>query len=229
MGLCTSLKNGAKLQDNGSMHKKKKGETQFETSLKEYQAKYKGIVAFDESDTYDVTPYLTFTDSSMTLVGNIKGYVVIGDKLIAPNNNTPNYGSVNVSVVAKSSMAAGPIQPGFRAFVNSSLTIKNGKYKSTMTLGRIVNGNSFAIKFVTKKKQFLWKKSVNASYSLNLGMSGNKGSHSNNVICPYGKDCTILNTPVETFGNPINVTVANFKSSRGNATGNANFKNVQIQ
>lgn len=185
-------------------------------------------MAFDDADEYDVTPYLSFSDSVMSIVGNAKGYVVIGNNLVSPSNMTPNIDKIK-AFSSSTTMQLAPIEPGFLGFSNCSLTIKNGKYKSTMTLGRIVNGNSFAVKFVTKKKQFLWKKTVKASYSLNLGISGKKGHYSHDVVCPYGKNCTILNTPVETFGNPIDVTVSNFKSNMGNAAGSASFKTVQIK
>lgn len=167
----------------------------------------------------------------MNLVGNAKGYVVIGNRLVGPQNDTPNFTGIYM-VSDKSNTRAtvsGPIQPGFRSFSDTSLTIKNGKYKSTMTLGRIVNGNSFAIEFVTKKKQFLWAKKVSASYVLNLDMSSSKFHHNNNVTCPSGPTICILNVPIDLVGNVFNATVTNFKSSRGNTVGSATFKNIQVK
>ena len=148
----------------------------------------------------------------MNFVGNAKGYVVIGNHLVGPQNDTPNF-TGTYTVTTKSNTRAsvpGPIQPGFRSFNGASLTIKNGKYKSTMTLGRIVNGNSFAIEFVTKKKQFLWKKKVKASYSLNLEMSSSKFHHSNIVTCPSGPTICILNLPIDFVGTVFDASVTNF-------------------
>lgn len=203
----------------------------FKKSLSEFQVKYNKLLAFDESDLYDVTPYLSFDDSTMNMVGNAKGYIVIGNRLIGPKNETPNFNDTytNVAIVKTRTTVSGPIVPGFRSFNGASLTIKNGKYKSTMTLGRIVNGNSFAIEFVTKKKQFLWKKKVKASYSLNLEMSSNKYHHSNIVTCPSGKTICILNLPIELVGNVFDAVVTNFKSSRGNTIGSNKFKNIQVR
>lgn len=203
----------------------------FKSSLSKFQEKYRGLLAFDETDTYDVTPYLSFNDSIMNFVGNAKGYVVIGNHLVGPQNDTPNF-TGTYTVTTKSNTRAsvpGPIQPGFRSFNGASLTIKNGKYKSTMTLGRIVNGNSFAIEFVTKKKQFLWKKKVKASYSLNLEMSSSKFHHSNIVTCPSGPTICILNLPIDFVGTVFDASVTNFKSSRGNTIGSATFKNIQVR
>lgn len=201
----------------------------FEKELASFKSKYNGILTFNTDDEYDATPYLQFTDDDMALIGNIQGYVVIGNKLVAPKLSEPTFDNDNDSTDAVLTRATtGPIQPGFKAFKNSSLTIKNGKYKSTMTIGRIVNGNSFCVEFVTKKKQFLWKKSVKASYTAVLEMSSSKFYHKNTVLCPYGKRWSILNLPIETVGTTFNATVTNFKSSRGNATGSATFKNIRV-
>lgn len=201
----------------------------FERELTSFKSKYNGILTFNTDDEYDASPYLQFTDEDMALVGNIQGYVVIGNKLVAPKLLEPTFDKDNDSTdVVLTRAATGPIQPGFKAFKNSSLTIKNGKYKSTMTIGRIVNGNSFCVEFVTKKKQFLWKKSVKASYTAVLEMSSSKFHHINNVFCPYGKRWAILNLPIETVGTIFNATVTNFKSSRGNAVGSATFKDIRV-
>lgn len=121
-----------------------------------------------------------------------------------------------------------PIEPGFKGFKDASLTIKNGKYKSTMTIGRIVNGNSFAVEFKTKKKQLFWKKSVKAGYSAMLTMKSSKFNYKNTVFCPYGKEVSILNLPIERVGNVFDAVVENFKSSRGDAKGNQSFHNIRV-
>lgn len=206
-------------------------ESTFRSNLLKFQNKYHGLLAFDEVDTCDVTPYLSFNDSIMNYVGNAKGYVVIGNRLVGPRDDTPNLNGtyiVEANAITRATSPA-PIQPGFRGFSDTSLTIKNGKYKSTMTLGRIVNGNSFAIEFVTKKKQFLWKKKVKASYSLNLEMTSSKFHHSNIVTCPSGPTICILNLPIDIVGNTFDAFVTNFKSSKGNTIGTATFKNVQVR
>lgn len=93
----------------------------------------------------------------MSLLGNIKGYVVIGNSLRGPKYDYPTY-DLDEVVSATRAAEPTPIEPGFKGFKDASLTIKNGKYKSTMTIGRIVNGNSFAVEFKTKKKQLFGKR-----------------------------------------------------------------------
>lgn len=200
----------------------------FEKEISRYKEKYNNIFVFNTIDTYDATPYYTFTDNNLSLVGNIKGYVVIGNILKMPENNTPTFDVDNEVTATVAAAAPGPIEPGFKSFKNASLSIKNGKYKSTMTIGRIVNGNSFAVEFVTKKKQFLWKKSVSASYTADLEMQSAKFHHKNIVFCPNGCKVSILNLPIETVENVFNARVVNFKCSRGNTVGNQSFNNIQV-
>lgn len=198
-----------------------------EKLINDYKAKYGNIFSFNTIDTYDVTPYFTFTDNELSLVGNIKGYVVVGNTLKAPEVSTPTY-DVDEETVSTRALHPGPIQPGFKSFKDASVTIKNGKYRSTMTIGRIVNGNSFAVEFKTKKKVLLWKKNVAAGYSADLAMDNSKFHHKNKVFCPYGKEVSILNLRIETVGNAFDAKVNNFTSSRGKTVGSQVFKNIKV-
>ena len=192
-----------------------------------YKDKYSDIFSFNTVDLFDVTPYFTFTDNDLSLLGNIKGYVVIGNSLRGPKYDYPTY-DLDEVVSATRAAEPTPIEPGFKGFKDASLTIKNGKYKSTMTIGRIVNGNSFAVEFKTKKKQLFWKKSVKAGYSAMLTMKSSKFNYKNTVFCPYGKEVSILNLPIERVGNVFDAVVENFKSSRGDAKGNQSFHNIRV-
>lgn len=48
-----------------------------EKLINDYQVKYGNIFSFNTIDFYNVTFYFTFTNNELSLVGNIKGYVVI--------------------------------------------------------------------------------------------------------------------------------------------------------
>lgn len=198
-----------------------------EKLINDYKAKYGNIFSFNTIDTYDVTPYFTFTDNELSLVGNIKGYVVVGNTLKAPEVSTPTY-DVDEETVSTRALHPGPIQPGFKGFKDASVAIKNGKYRSTMTIGRIVNGNSFAVEFKTQKKVLFWKKNVAAGYSADLAMDSSKFHHKNKVFCPYGKEVSILNLRIETVGNAFDAKVNNFTSSRGKTVGSQIFKNIKV-
>lgn len=198
-----------------------------EKLINDYKVKYGNVFSFNTIDIYDVTPYFTFTDNELSLVGNIKGYVVVGNTLKAPEVSTPTY-DVDEEAVSTRALYAGPVQPGFKGFNDASVGIKNGKYKSTMTIGRIVNGNSFAVEFKTKKKVMFWSKSVAAGYSADLTMKSSKFYHKNKVFCPYGKEVAILNLPIEAVGNVFDANVENFTSSRGKTVGKKDFKNIKV-
>lgn len=198
-----------------------------EKLINDYKVKYGNVFSFNTIDAYDVTPYFTFTDNELSLVGNIKGYVVVGNTLKVPEVSTPTY-DVDEEVVSTRALYQGAVQPGFKGFKDASITIKNGKYKSTMTIGRIVNGNSFAVKFKTKKKVVLWKKNVAAGYSADLAIDSSKFHHKNRVFCPYGKEIAILNLRIETVGNVFDAKVNNFTSSRGKTVGDREFKNIKV-
>lgn len=203
------------------------GTLRIEKLINDCKVKYGNVFSFNTIDTYDVTPYFTFTDNGLSLVGNIKGYVVIGNTLKAPEVNTPTY-EVDEEAVSTRALRPGPIQPSFKGFRDASVAIKNGKYRSTMSIGRIVNGNSFAVEFKTKKKVMFWRKNVAAGYSADLAMDSSKFHHKNKVFCPYGREVSILNLRIETVGNVFDAKVENFTSSRGKAVGSQVFKNIKV-
>ena len=192
-----------------------------------FKEKYSNLLAFNPEDTYDITPYLSFSDDELSLVGNIDGYVVIGNKLQQAKKNYPTYDEREV--ISTMNLSAGPIEPGWKEFKNASLTIKKGKYKSTMTIGRIVNGNSFAVNFKTKKKVVLWHKSVSTNYSIeSLSFHSSQFNYSNKVTCPRSAVC-ILNLPIETVGTTFDANVKGFQSGKcGDTKGNQSFKGVKV-
>lgn len=200
------------------------------TAIDEYQNKYKDVLLFNEIDRYDVTPYLRFTDADRKIVGNEIGYVVIGDQLIAPDSCSVYFTDEKSyeEFLDSRSIIPSPIEPGFAEFNGTSFTVKKGKYKSTMTLGRTVNGDWFEIKFVTKKKQFFWYKKVNATHRLYLEMFNSNRSfyHSENVICPSGKKFYIINRPTIHAGKKIDVNITNFTSSKVTTPGSKSFHDV---
>lgn len=179
-----------------------------------YKEKYKDRFSFNPTDTFDVTPNLPFEDEKLALVGNMRGKVVVGNRLIQPGTASTR------------AFPTGPIEPGFRASKSASITIKRKKYKSTMTLGRIVNGYSMAVEFKTTKKVLLWRKSVRASHSANLSYNGGPQIP---VYCPEGAKVTILNIHPQPFSPKYNAEIKGFKSSKCPGPGNAVFKDILLK
>lgn len=197
------------------------------SQVKDFKEKYAVSMSFNPEDPYDITPYLNFTDTDLSLVGNTDGYVVIGNRVRKAEKDYPTFD--NREVVSTLGLHPGPIEPGWKEFKNASLTIKKGKYKSTMTIGRIVNGNSLAVNFTTKKKVLFWNKSVNTNYTIgSLAFHSSKFNYSNRVTCPRSAVC-ILNLPIETVGMTFDADVKDFQSGKcGDVKGNQNFKGVKV-
>ncbi|WP_289073926.1 DUF4848 domain-containing protein [uncultured Bacteroides sp.] len=204
-----------------------------EAKANEYKKKYSSILSFSPEDPYDLTPYLNFTDKELSIIGSTNGYVVIGNSLKEAENAHPTYDEYTVimtdDIQGSRAGVPGPIQPGWREFKNASLTIKKGKYKSTMTIGRIVNGHSLAVSFQTKKKVVFWNKSVNTNYSVeSLSFNSPQFNYSNKVVGPRSGIC-ILGLLPERVGKHFDSTVKNFQSGKcGEARGNQTFKNITV-
>jgi len=218
----------------------------FVKCLDYFLEKYKDVISFDPEDKEDYTPYLSFTDSSMSLVGNALGYVVIDNELVGPADENPDYEEsrydnyfnidfenngteIDLEQNSAISRAWQPIQPGFKAFKNAEIAIKKGKYRSTMNIGRIVNGNSFAVKCQTKKKVFfVFKKSVKTHYSCILTLKSTKFDLTGPLNCPSGIDVVILNVPIERVGMTFNAIVKDFKSGKCTNPGSRTFNNLKV-
>lgn len=201
---------------------------QMEKLIGEYKTKYERFFSFNPFDKYDATPYFSFTDNDLSLVGNIKGYVIIGNELKAPQNNTPTY-DMDETVVAIRAAISGANRPNFVGFQKATVSVKNKNAISTMTLGRMTNGSSFAVLFNTKKEVALWKKKVKTDYSASLYFHSSKVYKSKHtVVSPYGMEIFILDLDIETIGNTFDADVDNFKCSIGPKIGRKLFHNIQV-
>lgn len=201
---------------------------QLEKLIADYKIKYDHIFSFNSINTYDITPYFTFTDNELSLIGNIKGYVVIGNVLKAPKKNSPLY---KVDAVAASTRASGAVmdQSDFIGFQNASLTINNGNYRSTMTIGRMAKGRFLAVAFNTKKKAALYIKNATTNYSADLALHSAKVPRSRNkIVCPYGNELFVMDLKIETIGNIFDAEAHNFKCSFGENVGKHSFNDIQV-
>lgn len=116
-----------------------------------YKDKYLDIFFFNIVDLFDVIFYFIFIDNDLFLFGNIKGYVVIGNSLRGFKYDYFIYDLDEVVLVIWV-VELILIELGFKGFKDVLLIIKNGKYKSIMIIGCIVNGNFFVVEFKIKKK-----------------------------------------------------------------------------
>lgn len=200
-----------------------------EKLIGEYKIKYEHLFSFNTIDKYDVTPYFSFTDNDLSLVGNIKGYVVIGNELKTPQSNIPTYDIIEAPIATRAPIS-GTNKSNFVGFKKASLTITNENYKSTMTIGRMVNGKSLAVLFNTKKKVALYMKRVKSDYTMSIALHSAKVYRIGwiKVVCPYGMEIFILDANIETIGNTFDADVDNFKCSVGPKIGRKLFHNIQV-
>lgn len=191
--------------------------------IQSFKDKYDEMFSFNEEDEYDATPYLPFTSTEKYLMGNIRGYVVIGDELIEPE--------VLLAESAVTRDDGGPIEPGFVAFNDTEFTISKGKYRSTMTLGRAVNGNTFIVKFKSKKKVWFWYKSVKTRHTAQMVLSGSITTPSLTAFAPEGYEYSIMGVPLEAVGQNqlyMDVYITYFASGVCTDPGSTQFVNVLI-
>ncbi|MEY8685333.1 DUF4848 domain-containing protein [Bacteroides sp. AN502(2024)] len=199
---------------------------QMEKLIGEYKIKYERLFSFNAFDKYDATPYFSFTDNDLSLVGNIKGYVVIGNELKAPQKNTPTY-DMDETAVATRAAIFGANRTNFVGFQKATVSVKNKNAISTMTIGRMAN--SFAVLFNTKKKVALWNKKVKTDYSATLYLHSTKMYKSKHyIVSPYGMEIFVLDLDIETIGNTFDADVDDFKCSIGSKIGRKLFHNIQV-
>lgn len=202
-------------------------DSKFIESVSRFKDKYSNEFVFNDSDSYDLSPYLPFTDDDLELVGNIKGIVMVGNLIKQPTSNTPQYYNFLDSENNQNTCASvKAIQPAYEGFNESSLMIKQGKYQSTVQLGVDRNSGLLMIRFASQKKKKLWKRRHECDYTVTV----NIGNHQwNNLYQPNEKKGLIkkhllpyLN--VNLFNGVTNCSFKNFHSGAcPNANGNKNF------
>lgn len=139
----------------------------FLKTYSDFKSKYGDLFAYNDTDKYDLSPYLKFTDNNLSIVGNIDGKVLIGDKLVQPNNHKPNYDD-NVKIMAFA--VPGPINPCFRAFPATDCVIRSGKYRSDISLGFDANGGLFMVRCASQKKKRFWSRRHATDYRADLSI-----------------------------------------------------------
>ena len=201
-------------------------DNEFMSAYNEFKSKYSASFTFNDVDTYDLSPYLTFTDDNLELLGNINGYVIIGNQIIAPDKKFPtftvfdneeDFEEVADGIYLKKEVMTrnnfpGEIKGDFRGFGGVTAMIKQGKYQSTMSIG-YENGINFcpiAVRYASQKKKKLWKRRHEATYSATVGLpSGRYGAH---VPVPYEEIHVGLPVPLSALGKKPTIEMINFTS-----------------
>lgn len=176
------------------------------TKLNDYRTKYDGALSVNEistaSDSIEVTPSLMFDNEDMALIGSINGYVIIEGKLIESFESAPMQVKRN---------ARGQDFVKYKAEV----CVKNGKYKSYLSFGRI--GNNIAFKTQTYRKVLCFTKHDNkctyfgglAAYK--AGTNSGVSKDVTNIKCGEYK---IINSDAKYFSPRLDAYFYSFHSSR---------------
>lgn len=199
----------------------------FLEAYKTFKDKYENIYLFNTEDTYDLSPYLSFTDKELELLGSNQGYLIIGNEIVSPNNNTPNYKDNALSA----STRAMPFDPVWRALVGDVLgvTISKGKYRSDISIGMEQAGNSFMVRAASQKKKALWSRRHPTNYEADLFVEGARF----HVSMPNNgnSDVKYMVVPIyarQYIGRYVNCSFTNFTTGCCEGeVGNVNF-NVYI-
>lgn len=174
-----------------------------------YLTKYNGILAFNDSDRYDVTPSLKFEGKDIELVGSINGYVVVGDSLYHGDPFTMTSSTNPRGELTPSKM---PYNGYFIEYKN--VKVKNGKYSSFLRIGR--KGQYIAFKTETYRKILFWKKyDKRSGYDAKLTISSQNGqtARSYDIHCLMG-EWNLQGAQAGLFSPYMNIRVSDFSSTR---------------
>lgn len=151
--------------------------------LKEYD-KFKQTnkqFAYNAEDNYDLSPYLTFNDEDLKLVGDVNGRVIVGNKLMEPAQYAVQYEIFadesdfnkidnNVYVLKPESYTKAikplPHEPEFLGYSGVTMMIKQGKYQSTMSFGRLPDWQTgrMMVRYASQKQKKFWKRRHPTTY-----------------------------------------------------------------
>ena len=162
--------------------------------IRDCVAKYDGVLKFSDTDLEDVTPSLPFSDENAELLGNKEGYVMIGEKVIAPKAAAP-----------------GPVYNGGFIKYGAEVKVKNGKYTSYFRLGRI--GVNMGFQLETYRRIVGFKKSdKNCCYDGDLEIYSNGKSEKARIH--NGRGNWKLYSLASAYTPRVNMKMTNFSSTR---------------
>lgn len=139
---------------------------EFLKEVEKYKEKYDGLFVYNDTDKYDLSPYLPFEDEELKLVGNNKGYVVVGDELYSPEKSNDTH-------LQLSKKGLDPYeQSNLKRYLVGlgTAVIYEGKYRSDFSVGFHRLTGMFLIRCASQKNKGLWKGRCAASYTADVSM-----------------------------------------------------------
>lgn len=166
--------------------------------VREYRTRYANVLELNTEDEYDLTPYLKFVDDTLELVGSAHGYIVVGNNVISAQHQ--NHKGPKPAYDGK-----------FIEFKKATVSVKNKKYKSELTLGRM--GDKMAFRVRTFRSIFFWKK-----YDKGCGHDGTlefwRGNVKSMIKIHHKKGDYITPAIASKYSPYVNMKVTNFSCTR---------------
>lgn len=159
---------------------------EFMEAYLDFKSRNNDLFVYNDSDEYDLSPYLPFTDEVLELVGSVHGYVIVGSEVVTPKItrdpwSEPSSGNPP-AVVLPSNPAAdygyfinlNSLANPRPIMANSNLVIKSGKYRSDISLMEQRGGGFFIVRCASQKKHKLYSRRAKASYKAEFTLCGRK-------------------------------------------------------
>ncbi len=159
---------------------------EFMEAYLDFKTRNNELFVYNDSNEYDLSPYLPFTDEVLELVGSVHGYVIVGSEVVTPKItrdpwSEPSSGNPPAVVL--------PPNPAtdFGYFIHltnyakpvsvinePSLVIKHGKYRSDISLMEHKGGAFFIVRCASQKMHKLYSRRAKASYKAEFTLCGRK-------------------------------------------------------
>lgn len=142
----------------------------FLKAYSDFKNQYGNIFVYNDTDKYDLTPYLPSRGEAMNLIASKSGYVIVGNQLLTSLAS-------NISLINSTRSVALPITPTFSSFAgNCSVVVSSGRFRSDISLGVERLSGVFMVRVASQKtKHFLgikYTKRYSTDYHAQLIIDG---------------------------------------------------------
>ncbi len=197
----------------------------FTASINRYLEQYENVFFFNGLATNDVTPSLPFKSEDLHIAGNLRGYVVVGNKVLQPDDYDDRF-------ELEDDFVSGQPQPVYNGkfieYVNAS--VKNGKYTSYFRVGRV--GEYMAFKTETYRKKFIFFKSYSGcGHDGNLEISSTNNTRLKKYTIHHGRGQWLFGDAKAADYSPrMNIKIKDFRSTlNSNNKVSKNYFNVLVK
>ncbi|MDE6498425.1 MAG: DUF4848 domain-containing protein [Muribaculaceae bacterium] len=197
----------------------------FTALINRYLERYENVFEFEGLKDNDVTPSLSFKNEDLHIAGNLKGYVVVANQVLNPDDYDDKFKTEDDSSIS-------PLTPTYNGkfieYVNAN--VKNGSYTSYLRVGRI--GEYMAFKTETYRKKFFFFKSYSGcGHDAGLEISCMNNTRLKRYVIHHGRGQWILGDAKAADYSPrMIIRVKDFRSTlNSNKKVSNNYYNVLVR